>query len=156
MKKLTKKDTTTTKTKSISKGTLTDLAKIQKAKKNEIVEVKKVNNLMPLKNTNRINKTETTKTKSSKVLIKSKDGNTVISAKEEKEEGREYVMIEKSVTVKHTSTTFLDDDEEDELFNEDWFGGTKLKKQKQAEDGMEEEDLDTIMESFGKDDDKYW
>jgi hypothetical protein len=42
------------------------------------------------------------------------------------------------------------------MFDEDWFGGTKLKKQKQAEDGMEEEDLDTIMESFGKDDDKYW
>jgi hypothetical protein len=155
MKKITHKNTSTTKTKKVSKGTLKELNKIKEASKPEIVKAKKVNTLMPLKNIDRVEKTETSKTKSSKVLVK-KNGNLVAKVSEEKEEGEEYVMIEKSITVTHTKTSFIDDDEESEMFDEDWFGGTKLKKQKQAEDGMEEEDLDTIMESFGKDDDKYW
>ncbi len=152
MKKITQKNTSTTKTKKVSKGTLTELSKINNAGK-----VKNgVKTLAPLKNINRINKNESSTTKSTKTLVK-KNGNIIAKVSEEKEEGEEYVMIEKSVTVRHTSTTFIDDDEESEMFDEDWFGGVKLKKQKQLEDDMlDEEDMETIMESFGKDDDRAW
>jgi len=154
MKKLTKKNVSTTKTKTVSKGTLKEIANIKKSKnedKPEIVKATKISSVLPVKNVDKISQDKTVTTKTSKALLKKGDKN---SSREDSKD--QYVMIEKSVTVTRTSTTFLDDDEEDELFNDDWFGGSKLKKQKQIEEGMEEEDLDTIIESFGKDDDKYW
>jgi hypothetical protein len=154
MKKLTKKNESTTKTKTVSKGTLKEIANIKKSKNEdrpEIVKATKISSVLPVRNVDKISQDKTVTTKTSKALLKKGDKN---SSKEDSKD--QYVMIEKSVTVTRTSTTFLDDDEEDELFNDDWFGGSKLKKQKQIEEGMEEEDLDTIIESFGKDDDKYW
>jgi hypothetical protein len=160
MKKLTNKNTTTTKTKKVSRGTLKELSAINNSdinKKNkvEIIKNGKTTSLSPLKKVDRVSKNETTTTKSTRTLVK-KGGNTIAKVSEEKEENEEFVMIEKSVTVRHTSTTFVDDDEESEMFDEDWFGGSKLKKQKQLEEELEEEDLETIMESFGKDDEKSW